>query len=74
MAEVDDSNEDPFSAANAPGISLIVQLRIYDVLMALLRESNPDAADEILALHSTGAFGGPSPSYIGKFLTDELNP
>lgn len=66
--------EDPFNHLNAPGISLIVQLRIYDVLMALLKEQNADVARELLELHSTGAFAGSAPSYIGEFLTDRLNP
>ena len=51
-----------------------ISLRIYDVLMALLSESNADKARELLQLHSTGAIAGPSPSYIGEFLTDRLNP
>lgn len=53
---------------------LIIQLRLYDVLMALLSEQNPDKARELLRLHSTGALAGTVPSYIGEFLTDKLNP
>lgn len=68
------SGNDPFDASNAPGIALIVQMRLYDVLMALLHESNPDKANELLQLHTTGALAGSTPSYIGEFLTDKLNP
>lgn len=52
---------------------LVVSMRIYDVLMALLREENEDVARSLLELHATGALAGPSPAYVGKFLTDELN-
>lgn len=52
---------------------LAVSLRIYDVLMALLHEQNSDVANELLQLHSTGAFAGSAPSYIGEFLTDKVN-
>lgn len=68
-----DTDNDPFNANNAPGISLIVLLRIYDVMMALLKESNADVARELLQLHTTGALAGTTPSYIGEFLTDKLN-
>lgn len=65
---------DPFGPTTAPGLSLIMQFRIYDLLMAILREQNPDVAREMLTLHATGAVAGPSPNFNGIFLTDEMNP
>jgi len=70
---VSEEIDDPFDATNAPGVSLIVLMRIYDVLMALLDEQNADKAAELLQLHATGALAGTTPSYIGEFLTDKLN-
>lgn len=63
----------PFSPDNAVLMNFIVQARIYDVLMALLAESNKTLHMELLKLHAAGAFMGPSPAYNGNFVTDELN-
>ncbi len=64
---------DAFSADNLPVIQFIVQARIYDVLIALLREQNPVVAKELLEAHSNGLILGPSPSFVGTFITDEQN-
>lgn len=49
-----DQAMDPFSRDNAPKLNLIVNMRIYDALMALLNHFNHDAA---LALHEKHADG-----------------
>lgn len=63
----------PFSQENFNEISFIMQARIYDTLMALLKETSPDTARDLLQAHSNGLILGPSPSMVGRFLTDEAN-
>lgn len=46
---------------------------IYDVLMALLQEKNPDAAVALLELHHQGNIVGPNPAWNGAFLTNLAN-
>lgn len=45
---------DPMSAEYAPGLSLIMLMRIYDVQMALLAESNPERAEALSRHHAEG--------------------
>jgi hypothetical protein len=66
-------NPDPFAPENVGAIAYITQARIYDVLVAILMELNEDAANNLLEIHSHGAVVGPSPSFVGNFITDELN-
>lgn len=53
--------------------NFIVTARVYDVLMALLKEANPDAARDLLELHRSGSLLGSVPSFNGNFLTDLMN-
>ena len=57
------SELDAMSPEVAPGLSLIVQMRIYDTLMALLREQNPTIGDALFKLHSDGGVLSPMPYY-----------
>lgn len=52
---------DAMSPEVSPGLSLIVQLRTYDVLMALYRHFDQDKADKLVALHEEGKILGPLP-------------
>lgn len=52
---------DPTSPEHAPGLSLIVLMRIYEVQMALLREVNPEFASRLLQLHEEGKISTPMP-------------
>lgn len=64
MAELEDeAASDPFSPEEAPGLSLIMQMRIYDVLMAMYMETNMEAAKDLLEMHSRGQILGPLPSF-----------
>lgn len=65
---------DPLSPQQAPGISLVVQMRLYDVAMAILREMNEEVHTELLQAHSEGLILGPVPEFAGRFLTNEANP
>lgn len=56
-------NYDPFSTELAPGVSLIVHMRIYDVLLALLREQNSEVAEQLTQLHAQGKILGPLPVF-----------
>lgn len=47
---------------------------IYDVLMALLHEQNPEAHLALLELHHQGNIVGPNPAWNGAFLTNLANP
>lgn len=59
-----DSDEplDPFSQENAPGLSLIVLMRIYDVVMAQYMATNRDKAIDLFNLHAEGKILGSLPS------------
>lgn len=58
-----DGEANPFSQELAPGVSLIVHMRIYDVLVALLRESNKEVAEKLVELHASGKILGPLPVF-----------
>lgn len=64
---------DPLSPHNAPGISLIVLMRVYDVLMGLYTEANPDQARTLMEIHAAGSLLGPSPVFNGEFMSDIIN-
>lgn len=57
------NNENPFDYRVAPGVSLIVQMRTYDVLLAILREQNTEAAEKLVQLHAEGKVLGPLPVF-----------
>jgi hypothetical protein len=61
MGELEDTREDAFSPENSQKLQLVVQMRIYDVLMALLNESSPDVAEKLYHLHSDGKVLGSLP-------------
>lgn len=52
-----------FVEDNAGVVNSIILWRIYDILLLLLMESNPDAARKLSAMHEEGHFLGPNPSY-----------
>ena len=56
-----DGAANPFDPQVAPGVSLIVQMRIYDVLLAMYREQNEEAAAKLAELHATGRILGSLP-------------
>ena len=64
---------DPFAPENISIANFIIQARLYDVAMALLTKLDPEVASELLELHATGALMGPSPAFVGDFVTDALN-
>jgi hypothetical protein len=64
---------DAFDAQNAPGLSQMMLMRIYDVLMTQLRYDHGETiSDNLLALHAQGAMLGPSPAFT-QFIYDETN-
>jgi hypothetical protein len=73
MSEHNDTGPDSQEPSEFEVAQLAISMRIYDVLMALLTKQDPDMARELLELHATGALAGPSPAYIGEFLTDKVN-
>jgi hypothetical protein len=52
---------DPFDPDVAPAVQLIVQMRIYDVLMAILTNLDKEAAANLYTLHSGGKVMGSLP-------------
>ena len=48
---------------NAPIVHSIILWRIYDVLLLLLRETNPEVAGKVAEMHEQGLFVGPNPAY-----------
>lgn len=71
MAELE--QEDPFDDHNLRIQQFIMLGRIYDVLLALLKEANPAVVNDILELHRAGHLLGTAPGFSGVFLTDEMN-
>lgn len=67
---VDETEENIFTPEE---LSLVMQMRIYDVLMALLVDSNKAVARDLLALHMEGVVVGSEPAINGVFLTNVLN-
>lgn len=45
---------DPFAPENAPAVSLIVSMRIYDALMALLQTQDEELHDMLNKMHESG--------------------
>lgn len=60
MNNTEDS-EDPFSTENAPKVSLVVQMRMYDALMALLSVQDPEMAAKLHEVHANGKIVGALP-------------
>jgi hypothetical protein len=68
MSEED--NYDPFGKDVTQAL-LITNMKIYDVLMALLGETNPSVADKLDELHTGGRIMGLSPMFR-EFLDHDL--
>jgi hypothetical protein len=47
---------------------LVVSLRTYDLLLALLRATDSDAAAALVDMHKKGGFAGPQPYVDEEFL------
>lgn len=58
---LDEGPLDPMSPEYAPGLSLIIQMRIYDVLMCLLKNSDSELAEKLGKLHGEGGLLSPMP-------------
>ena len=72
--ELDRRNQpkDAFSPEAAPGLTLMMQFRIYDALMGLLEATNPTLAQNIYNAHSQGHSVGFSPAFSGVFIADAI--
>lgn len=65
MVEIADETTpevDPFGPTQAPGIQLVIQLRIYDALMAILTHLDADQAKDLYELHLLGKTLSPAPN------------
>ena len=50
---------------------LLTMLRVYDTLMALYAESNPEKAARLYTLHKEGGLGSPMPNFnIANLLSE----
>lgn len=75
MSETNNTGPD-YGASAQPDYQManFIQLaHIYDVLMALLMEQNPETGTAILELHHQGNIIGPNPAWNGEFLTNLAN-
>lgn len=70
-AGVREEDNDPFSPVNCPKLSLVVQMRIYDVLMAILNEQNTEMADTLDRIHAAGKVAGALPYIDLTEVTEE---
>lgn len=48
---------------NSAVVNSIILWRIYDVMLLLLREANPEVAGKLAEMHEQGLFAGPLPAY-----------
>lgn len=55
------ASTNPFESEEAIAASLIVQMRIYDVLLAMLTKVDEGAANKLIDLHANGKILGPLP-------------
>lgn len=64
LTEPDPIDKDsPFHKDNAPGLTLIATLRLYDVGMAILNKLDPAAAEAIYEAHAQGRVIGSLPIF-----------
>lgn len=61
--EQDYADYDPFAPENAPGLSLVVQMRIYDVLLGIYSEMAPEKAAALMDMHAGGKVIGSLPNF-----------
>lgn len=76
MPEESDMSESPFSPDNAAALSLIMQMRIYDVLLGILdvleddfeksHGKRPNVSDMIYEAHQAGTIVSGLPFFIPK--------
>jgi hypothetical protein len=52
----------PFSPEEAPGVQLIVQMRLYDVLLGILTVLDKGMAESIITAHAEGKILAPLPA------------
>ena len=73
MSELEEQiDKGPFHPDNAAGLSLITQMRIYDVLLALLNHFDEDTANSIYEAHLQGMIVSSLPTFAGS-VEDETN-
>ena len=53
-----------FSEENYKAVMIIGNMRIYDLLLALLASADPDKAEALRAMHESGMTFCPAPSYV----------
>jgi hypothetical protein len=66
----EDMKYDPFGY-DVKQAQLIVSMKIYDVLLALLMEANPRVGADLDKLHSAGTVLGLGPTFTGFFDRDD---
>ncbi len=64
------TNLDAFAPENIGFIHFIQLARLYDVGMALLTASDPNAAKTLLDIHSRGDLLGGAPTFSQVFMSD----
>lgn len=67
----DQQSNNAFDPANTGAVSLVVQLRTYDVLFTILTHLNKDMARDLMSLHQQGIVVGSEPFVNGVFLGNE---
>lgn len=74
MAELNEptGEADPFGPELAPGLSLIVLMRLYDVGLALLTEMNRESASFLINKHAESKILGPLPG-LNMSESDQLD-
>lgn len=73
MADANANSADPSydpleSVREALEANMIINMRVYDVLMAMLHDSNAELAKSLLDKHIKGSLLGPMPYLSDEFL------
>jgi hypothetical protein len=59
--------EDPFAPENVARLQLVVSMRIYDALMALLSTQDDELAEQLGDIHALGQVVGNPPGFTGFY-------
>lgn len=61
----------PFGPNEAPGINLVVNMRIYDVLMAIYTHLNAQGAQDLMNIHAKGGILGTLPLFDPDLIRED---
>lgn len=67
-----DATPEEFTDATPSEFALIVNMRLYDVLMGIYTHLNPNGAANLAEIHDAGKLLGAPPGFDGEFVSETL--